>query len=173
MSIVKHRATRTLVWSNAILLVLKSQVATKRTRRGASQIRICKVTAGSPPLPTLSHNKPSQLHPKLYQKVRLKWFTTTEIDSGTEGPTRLSGDLSIACSGESAANLGLAAQQQSTKQAVGLKLSTLQRLSRFSGSTPNLSQTQEQEIQRGFDCSVAERTRQLRQLRGALIQAKQ
>lgn len=66
---------------------------------------------------------------------------------------------------ESAANLGLAAQQKSTKQAVGLKLSTLQRLSRFSGSTPNLSQSQEQDIQRGFDCSVAERTRQLRQLR--------
>ncbi|CAG5098114.1 Oidioi.mRNA.OKI2018_I69.XSR.g15382.t1.cds [Oikopleura dioica] len=66
---------------------------------------------------------------------------------------------------ESAANLGRSAQQQQPKQSVGSKLSTLQRLSRFSGSTPNLTQTQEQEIQRGFDCSVAERTRQLRQLR--------
>ena len=53
------------------------------------------------------------------------------------------------------------------------KLSNLSRMSRLSGSTPNLSAAQRNEldqngVQRGFTCSAAERAQQLREARGLL-----
>ena len=53
------------------------------------------------------------------------------------------------------------------------KLSNLSRMSRLSGSTPNLSAAQRNEldqngVQRGFTCSAAERAQQLRDARGLI-----
>ena len=49
------------------------------------------------------------------------------------------------------------------------KLSNLSRMkSRLGGSTPNLSMSQQQNLQRGFDCTAAERSQQLRETRGIL-----